>query len=199
MDWSFRSVKPRFSHRAETWKQKPIELENILTILNLRGGNMGTGEPSFSSSQPLNFFFSVTVGQNLRPVIFLCFFCTFVISILILSCQSNISLLFIIYLEFWAWFSIINTSKEPNGRFGPFSHFRPLLQKCPQQNATKSYSFLAKKVGGANNLGFLRRDCHNFLQMVRKEIIEVRDGQSIINHFKRKGKMKIQCPSIQCK
>ena len=62
---------------------------------------------------------------------FLCFFCTFVISILILSCQNPISLLFIIYLEFWAWFSIINTSKEPKGRFGPFLHFRPLSQKRP--------------------------------------------------------------------
>ena len=160
---------------------------------------MGTGEPSFSSSQPLNFFFSVTVGQNLRPVIFLCFFCTFVISILIISCPSTISLCFLYIMNFGLDSPQINTSKEPNGRFGPFSHFRPLLQKCPQQNATKSYSFLAKKVGGANNLGFLRRDCHNFLQMVRKEIIEVRDGQSIINHFKRKGKVKIQCPSIQCK
>ena len=52
--------------------------------------------------------------------------------------------------------------------------------------ATKSYSFLAKEVGGANNLGFLRRDCHNFLRIVRKEIIEARDGQSIINHFKKR-------------
>ena len=63
---------------------------------------------------------------------FLYFFCTFVISILILSCQSTISLLFIIHLEFWAWFSIINTSKEPKGRFGPFSHFWPLSQKRPR-------------------------------------------------------------------
>ncbi|KAL0007389.1 hypothetical protein SO802_008891 [Lithocarpus litseifolius] len=53
--------------------------------------------------------------------------------------------------------------------------------------ATKSYSFLAKEVGGANNLGFLRRDCHNFLRIVRKEIIEAGDGQSIINHLKKKA------------
>ena len=46
--------------------------------------------------------------------------------------------------------------------------------------ATKSYSFLA------NNLGFLRQDCHNFLRTVRKEIIEAGDGQSIINHFKKR-------------
>ena len=52
--------------------------------------------------------------------------------------------------------------------------------------ATKSYSFLAKEVGGANNLGFLRRDCQNFLRTIRKEIIEAGDGQSIINHFKKR-------------
>ena len=62
----------------------------------------------------------------------LCFFCTFVISILILSCQSTISLLFIILLEFWAWFSTVNTSKQPNGRFGLFLHFQPLSQKRPR-------------------------------------------------------------------
>ena len=52
--------------------------------------------------------------------------------------------------------------------------------------ATKSYSFLAKEIGGANNLGFLRRDCHNFLRTIRKEIIEAGDRQSIINHFKKR-------------
>ena len=49
---SFRPVEPHFPHRAETWEQKPTELGNILTIPNLRGGNMGIGEPSLSSSQP---------------------------------------------------------------------------------------------------------------------------------------------------
>ena len=52
--------------------------------------------------------------------------------------------------------------------------------------ATKSYSFLAKEISGANNLGFLRRDCHNFLRTIRKEIIEAGDRQSIINHFKKR-------------
>ena len=64
---------------------------------------------------------------------FFAFFYTFVISILILSCQSTISPLFIIHLKFWAWFSTINTSKEPKRRFGPFSHFRLLSQKHPRQ------------------------------------------------------------------
>ena len=51
---SFRPIEPRFPHRAETWKQKPTELGNILTIPSLRGRNMGIGEPSLSSSQPLS-------------------------------------------------------------------------------------------------------------------------------------------------
>ena len=51
---SFRPVKPRFPHRIETLEQKPTKLGNILTILNLRGGNMGTRKPSLSSSQLLS-------------------------------------------------------------------------------------------------------------------------------------------------
>ena len=52
--------------------------------------------------------------------------------------------------------------------------------------ATRSYSFLSKELGGANNVGFLRRDCHNFLHTKRKQLIEAGDGQSVINHFKNK-------------
>ena len=52
--------------------------------------------------------------------------------------------------------------------------------------ATRSYSFLSKELGGANNVGFLRRDCHNFLHTKRKQLIEVWDGQSVINHFKNR-------------
>ena len=52
MGQSFKPIESRFSHRAETWEQKPTELGNILTIPNLKGGNMGIGEPSLSSSQP---------------------------------------------------------------------------------------------------------------------------------------------------
>lgn len=53
-------------------------------------------------------------------------------------------------------------------------------------NPIKSYSFLAKEAGGINNLGFTKRDCHNYLHTMRKEMIEAGDGQSIINHFKCK-------------
>ena len=52
--------------------------------------------------------------------------------------------------------------------------------------ATKSYSFLSKELGGANNVGFSKWACHNFVQTKRKEIMEADDGQSIINHFKYK-------------
>ena len=55
---SFKPVEPRLPHRAETLEQKPTETRNILTILNLRGENMGTGEPSLSSSQPLLISYS---------------------------------------------------------------------------------------------------------------------------------------------
>ena len=88
---------------------------------NLEYGYRGTF-PLFLTTS-INSLVSMTGGQNFKPVMFLCFFCTFVISILILSYQNTISLLFIIHLKFWAWFFIINASKEPKGRFGPFSHF----------------------------------------------------------------------------
>ena len=51
---SFRLVEPRFPHKAKALEKKPTKLGNVLTILNLRSGNMGTGEPFFSSSQPLS-------------------------------------------------------------------------------------------------------------------------------------------------
>ena len=37
----------------------------------------------------------------------------------------------------------INTSKEPKGRFGPFSHVRPLFQKRPRQQASNKFPPLA--------------------------------------------------------
>ena len=52
--------------------------------------------------------------------------------------------------------------------------------------AIRSYSFLSKEIGGANNVGFLRRDCHNFLHTKRKQLIEAGDGQSVINHSKNR-------------
>ena len=47
-----------FTHRPETSEQNSIYPVNNLTIPNLRGENMGIGEPSLSSSQPLSIFSS---------------------------------------------------------------------------------------------------------------------------------------------
>ena len=64
-----------FPHKVETWDPKPIQPANILTIMNLRSGNVGTGKPSLSSSQSLSIsIFSLTVSWSFGPVIFLCIF-----------------------------------------------------------------------------------------------------------------------------
>ena len=104
---------------------------------------------------------------------FLCFFCTFVISILILSCQSPITLLFIIYLEFWAWFSTINTSKEPKGRFGPFSHFQPLSQKRPWHfgNSTGESSSWNKRIHVSKDTKPAKRWSFSHLLVVLRETV----------------------------
>ena len=57
--------------------------------------------------------------------------------------------------------------------------------------ATRSYSFLSKELGGANTVGFLRRDCHNFLHTKRKQLIEVGDGKVLLIILKI-DKVKIQ-------
>ena len=44
-----------FPIKLKLESKQPTEPGNVLTILNFRGGNMGTGEPSFSSWQPLSF------------------------------------------------------------------------------------------------------------------------------------------------
>ena len=74
---------------------------------------------------------------------FLHFFYTFVISIVTLSCQSTISLCFLYIMNFGLDSPPINTSKEPKGRFGPFSHVRPLFQKRPRQQASNKFPPLA--------------------------------------------------------
>ena len=77
---SFRPVAPHFPHRAETWKQKPTELGNILTILNLKDGNIGTGEPSLSSSQLLSISFSWWLWIEVSDL--LCFYAFSTLSLL---------------------------------------------------------------------------------------------------------------------
>ena len=131
---SFRPVEPRFPYRAETWEQKPIELGNILTILNLRGGNMGIGEHSLSSSQLFSILSSGWLWVEVSDLLCFYTFSTLLLLALLFSLvKAPLDFCSLYICEFWTLFSIINTSKEPKERFGPFSHFRPLSQKRPGQ------------------------------------------------------------------
>ena len=129
---SFRPVEPRFPHRAKIWEQKPTKLGNILTILILRGGNMGTGEPSLSSSQPLSFSSSQWLWVEVIDL--LCFY-TFS-TLLLLAFWFSLLKAPLAFCSLYIWnfgldSSQINLFKEPKGRFGSFLHFRPLSQKHP--------------------------------------------------------------------
>ena len=66
VDRNFRPVKPHFPHKAETWEQKPTKLGNILTILNIRGGNMGTGNLSSLSHNLSQFPLLGNCGSKFR-------------------------------------------------------------------------------------------------------------------------------------
>ncbi|XP_056166727.1 putative protein FAR1-RELATED SEQUENCE 10, partial [Syzygium oleosum] len=56
---------------------------------------------------------------------------------------------------------------------------------------TMAYKFLANEAGGSQNLGFILRDCQNFLQSERLTHISGGDCQSLLNHFHR---MQMQNP-----
>ncbi|KAJ0971982.1 hypothetical protein J5N97_019941 [Dioscorea zingiberensis] len=47
-----------------------------------------------------------------------------------------------------------------------------------------AYSYMAKEVGGEQYLGFLPKDCSNFLQNKRNNILEAGDAQRLIDYFK---------------
>ncbi|OMO55458.1 hypothetical protein CCACVL1_27229, partial [Corchorus capsularis] len=46
------------------------------------------------------------------------------------------------------------------------------------------YSYLSNEAGGVENIGFTRRDCYNFVNKQKMMMIEVGDGQSLLNNFK---------------
>ncbi|KAF8016194.1 hypothetical protein BT93_H1645 [Corymbia citriodora subsp. variegata] len=48
---------------------------------------------------------------------------------------------------------------------------------------TSAYKFLANEAGGSKNLGFNLRDCQNYLQTKKSEIIIGGDCQNLLNHF----------------
>ncbi|KAK2643119.1 hypothetical protein Ddye_024882 [Dipteronia dyeriana] len=52
--------------------------------------------------------------------------------------------------------------------------------------ATKSYFVLANEAGGAENVGFTKKDAINYLQRRNDEMMEAWDAQGLLNHFKRK-------------
>ncbi|KAM1803405.1 hypothetical protein ACFX12_029390 [Malus domestica] len=51
---------------------------------------------------------------------------------------------------------------------------------------TNTYSYLAKEVGGSQNVGFTKTDCYNFVSREKRIMLKAGDAQSLINHFKRK-------------
>ncbi|KAK2649000.1 hypothetical protein Ddye_016489 [Dipteronia dyeriana] len=51
---------------------------------------------------------------------------------------------------------------------------------------TKSYFFLATEAGGAENVGYTKKDAVNYLQGRKDEMMEAEDAQSLLNHFKHK-------------
>ena len=53
----------------------------------------------------------------------------------------------------------------------------------PGIGGTMAYKFLANEAGGSQNLGFILRDCQNFLQSERSTHISGGDCQSLLNHF----------------
>ena len=128
---SFRPVKPRFSYRAETWEQKPTEPRDILTILNLKGGNMGTEEPSLSSTRPSSVS---SVWLWVEVLDLLCFYVFFALSLLAFWFYLVKAPLAFCSLYIWN-FGLdspqINTFKEPKGRFGHSRIFGPSHKNVP--------------------------------------------------------------------
>ena len=49
---------------------------------------------------------------------------------------------------------------------------------------TKTYSYLSKEVGVAENVGFTKRDCQNFINKKKMNLIEKGDAQSVMTYFK---------------
>ena len=132
MGRSFRPIEPHFPHRAETWEQKPTELGNILTIPNLRGGNMGIREPSLSSSPPRSISSSGWLWVEVSDL--LCFY-TFSTLLLLAFWLSLVKapLAFVFYtlwildLIFHQWTLL----KNLKGDLGRFRIFGPCRKNVP--------------------------------------------------------------------
>ena len=118
----------------------------------------------------------MTVGWSFWPVMFLHFFYTFVISIVILSCQSTISICFLYIVNFGLDSPPINTSKEPKGRFGPFSHFRPLSENIPGIGLEPTKRMREIAIEGVTVEDRVHEPNSDLLQEMRKEMDELRNA-----------------------
>ncbi|KAF7849211.1 hypothetical protein BT93_L1081 [Corymbia citriodora subsp. variegata] len=63
-------------------------------------------------------------------------------------------------------------------------HNHPFIDD-KQKHLIQSYRHImdTSKAGGSNNIGFILRDCQNFLQSKRRNLICAGDCQGLINHF----------------
>ena len=129
---NFRLIEPRFPHRAETWEQKPTELENILTIPNLRGGNMGIGGSSLSSTQPLSIFSSGWLWVKVSNL--LCFYTFSTLLLLALLFSLVKAPLAFVFYTLWILGLIFHKQtllKNPRGDLGRFRIFGPCRKTSP--------------------------------------------------------------------
>lgn len=49
---------------------------------------------------------------------------------------------------------------------------------------------MVSEVGGVENRGFTLHHCYNHVERQKMMMIEIRDGQSLVNHFKHKAEEK---------
>ena len=129
---SFRPVESCFPHKAETWEQKPTNLGNILTIPNLRSGNMGIGEPSLSSSQSLSISSSGWLWVEVSDL--LCFYTFSTLLLLALLFSLVKAPLAFVFYTLWILGLILHKQtllKNPRRNLGHFHIFGPCRKTSP--------------------------------------------------------------------
>lgn len=52
---------------------------------------------------------------------------------------------------------------------------------------SKIYDVIAMQAGGEDNVGFMRKDCYNFVTVDKKKLIDVGDANSLIQYFKKRS------------
>ena len=118
--------------------KNPLSQETFSQFWILGGGSMDTGEPSLSSSQPFSIPSSWWLWVAISDL--LCFYAFYALLLLVFwfsLVKTPLAFFFFLYIvNFGLDSPQINTSKEPNGRFGLFSHFSPLSQNVPDILAT---------------------------------------------------------------